>query len=148
MAGMRGLGRVFNVVPTASGVTIPLTRASAVSFVCVDAGSGDQVATITQVDSTGVLSEIALDCDIYPHVGPDVGGTWTAAAEQDDTFDMNGTSPGTATLDTLVFTITGSQLADGYNGVQVTVDAGTCVAIIHDLTVQRKPANLKSSIVA
>jgi hypothetical protein len=146
---MMGLGRVFNVVPTADTITIPLTRASAVSFVCVDAGSGDQVATITQVDSTSVLSEIALNCDIHPHVGPDVGGTWTAAVEQDDTFDMNDDSgPGSATNDTLVFTIGGDQLADGYDGVQVSVDAGTCVAITHDLTVQRAPANLASSIVA
>lgn len=145
---MMGLGRVFNVVPTATEVTIPLTRASAVSFVCVDAGSGDQVATITQVDSTAVLNEIALDCDIHPHVGPDVGGTWTAVAEQDDTFDMGASSTGSATNDTLVFTIGGDQLADGYDGVQVSMDAGTCVAIIHDLTVQRAPANLASSIVA
>jgi NADPH-dependent ferric siderophore reductase len=140
---MRGLGRVFNVIENADDVDIPLTSASAITYVCADAGSGDQVATITEVDSTGTESPQALDVDIYPHVGSDVGGTWTAAAEQDDTFDMGGSeNPGGTTLDTLVFTITGSQLSDGYDSVNVDVDAGTCVAILHDLTVQRAPANL------
>jgi hypothetical protein len=48
-----------------------------------------------------------------------------------------------------VFTVRASQLSDGYDQVQVTVDAsGTCTAIVHDLAVMRKPANLKSNIVA
>lgn len=142
---MLGLGRVLNVVAAASGVHIPLDGAAAVTYVCADAGSGDQVATIKESIDGG--SEQALDVDIHPYVGPDVGGTWTAAAEQDDTFDMNGTSPGSATNDTLVFTIHGSQLSDGFNCVEVAVDAGTCIAILHDLVVQRDPANLKSSVV-
>lgn len=141
---MKGLGRVFNTVAVADGVTIPLTRATAASFITyLDAGT--QVATITQVDSTGVLGEIALDCDVYPHKGPGVGGTWTAMAEQDDTLSLATD----ATNDCMVFTVGAEQLADGYDGVQVTVGGGAVVvAIIHDLMVQRKPANLQSSIVA
>lgn len=138
---MKGLGRVFNVVAAASGVGIPLRQGTAVSFVTfLDAGT--QVATITQRDSRGVLSEIALDCDVYPHKGPGVGGTWTAMAEQDDTLDLSTD----ATNDCMVFTVGANQLAAGYDSVEVTVGSGICVAVIHDLTIQRKPANLARSV--
>lgn len=138
-----GLGRVFNVVPAASGVTIPLTKAEAVSFVTYE-DDGSTIATITQVDSTAVLSEIALDVDNYPYKAPGIGGTWTAMAEQDDTLDLGDDT----TNDAMCFVVRGDQLTDGYDGVQVTVDGGICIAIIHDLKVQRKPSNLASNIVA
>lgn len=137
---MKGLGRVFNVVAAASGVHIPLKQGYAVSYVTfLDAGT--QTATIKQ--SKDGASEIALDCDVYPHKGPGVGGTWTAMAEQDDTLAL-GTD---ATNDCMVFTIHNTQLADDYNCVEVTVDGGICVAIVHDLSVQRKPSNLARNVV-
>lgn len=137
---MKGLGRVYNVVAAASGVHIPLTHATAVSFVTfLDAGT--QIATIKQ--SIDGASEQALDCDVYPHKGPGVGGTWTAMAEQDDTLDL-GTD---AVNDCMVFTVDAAQLADGFNCVEVTVSGGICVAIVHDLSQQRKPANLPRNVV-
>lgn len=138
-----GLGRVFNVIPAASGVTVPLTNASAVSFVTYE-DDGSTIATITEVDSTGTNSEQALDVDFEPHKGPGVGGTWTAMAEQDDTVDLGDDT----TNDAMVLTVHASQLSDGYDGVECTVDGGICIAIIHDLNVQRAAANLASSIVA
>lgn len=140
---MKGLGRVFNVVPAASGVSIPMKDCAAVSFVTFE-DDGSTIATITEVDSTGVNSEQALDCDVYPHKAPGVGGTWTAMAEQDDTLDLGGDT----TNDAMVFTVGANQLSDGYDAVQVTVDGGICIAILHDLNVQRKPANLATNIVA
>lgn len=153
-----GLGRVLNVVKTASGVDIPLTNASAVTFVFGDAGTGAAVATVTQTDSTGTNSEADLNVftvsgvvgsngESRAYVGPDVGGTWLengAAVFTDNTFDLSDET----TNDTGVFTVRAEQLSDGYDQVQVTVDTGTCTAIIHDLLVQRAPENLKSSIVA
>lgn len=138
---MYGLGRVFNVIHEASGVHIPLKQGTAVSFVTFVA-AGNQVATVKE--SINGASEQALDVDVYPHKGPGVGGTWTAMAEQDDTIDLGGD----ATNDCMVFTVRADQLSvnSGYNCVEVTVSTGTCVAIIHDLTVQRKPANLASSL--
>ena len=137
---MKGLGRVYNVVAAASGVHIPLTNATAVSFVTyLDAGT--QVATIKE--SVDGASEQALDCNVYPHKGPGVGCTWTAMAEQDDTLDL-GTD---ATNDCMVFTVDASQLSDGFNCVEVTVSGGICVAIVHDLVQQRKPANLPRNVV-
>ena len=136
-----GLGRLFNVVQNASGVGIPLTRASAVSFVTfIDNGS--TIASITETIS-GASSQV-LDVNMEPVKGPGVGGTWTAMAEQDDTLDLADDT----TNDAMCFTVHASQLSDTYNTVVCTVDGGVVTAIIHDLTVQRAPANLASNIVA
>lgn len=137
---MKGLGRVFNVVAAASGVHIPLKQGLAVSFVTYE-DDGTTIATIKE--SIDGASEQALDCDVYPHKAPGIGGTWTAMAEQDDTLDLGSD----ATNDMMVFTVGHEQLSDGYNCVEVTVDGGICVAIIHDLLVQRKPANLAKNVV-
>lgn len=145
-----GLGRVLNVVYSASGLDIPLTKAAAVSFVSfLDAGT--QALTFTQTDSTGVNSEI--DLDIFSqspdnlgsrvHAGPAVGGTWV---EKDDGSDTNTFTNADATNDTVVVTVRAEQLSDGYDRVQCTAATGTCVAILHDLAVSRKPGNLQSSL--
>ena len=136
---MLGLGRVFNVIPAASGVHIPLTHASAVSFVTFE-DDGSTIATIKE--SIAGASEQALDVNVHPYKGPGVGGTWTAMAEQDDTLDLGDDT----TNDAMVFTIHGSQLSDGFDSVEVTVDGGICIAILHDLNVQRAPENLASSV--
>lgn len=152
-----GLGRVLNVIKTASGLNVPLTKAAAVTFVFGDAGTGAAIATVTQTDSTGTNSEIDLNIftkqgtisasngESRAYVGPDVGGTWLedgAADFTDNTFDLSDET----TNDTGVFTVRAEQLSDGYDQVQVTVDTGLCFAIIHDLAVQRKPQNLQSSL--
>lgn len=151
-----GLGRVFNVIQTASAVPVALTRATSVSFVHAQPGTGTATLTFTQSDSTGVNSPIALvlgaaGTDARPanlnsryYVGPDIGGTWTAkAATSDSVFTLGG-----ATNDTGVITVRAEQLSDGYDEVIATASAGTCVAIIHDLVVQRRPSNLADSTVA
>lgn len=156
MASGDGLGRVFNVIHEASGLDVPLTRASAVSFVSFLA-AGTQTLTFTQTDSTGVNSEIDLniftDSDtslpdsgvsrIY--AGPGVGGGWVAKTTN-DTNAFNLTTD--ATNDTAVITVRAEQLSNGYDQVQCTAGTGTCVAIIHDLLIQRKPSNLTSSLTA
>lgn len=136
---MKGLGRVFNVIPAASGVHIPLKDADAISFVTYE-DDGTTIATIKS--SIDGASEAALDCNVYPHKAPGIGGTWTAMAEQDDTLALGSD----ATNDCMVFTIDNAQLPDGHNCVEVTVDGGICIAILHDLKVQRKPANLATNV--
>lgn len=138
---MKGLGRVFNVVPAASGIHIPLRgRGSAVSFVTFE-DDGTTIATIKE--SISGASEQALDCNVYPHKAPGVGGTWTAMAEQDDTLALGSDT----TNDCMVFTVDAAQLSDGFNCVEVTVDGGILIAIVHDLINPRKPANLKTNVV-
>lgn len=136
---MRGLGRVFNVIPAASGVHIPLKDADAISFVTYE-DDGSTIATIKE--SIDGASEQALDCDVYPFKAPGVGGTWTAMAEQDDTLDLGDDT----TNDCMVFTINNTQLSDGFNCVEVTVDGGILIAILHDLKVMRKPSNLATNV--
>lgn len=154
MATGDGLGRVLNVVYQASGLDIPLTRASAVTFSSfLDAGT--QALTFTQTDSTGVNSEIDLEIFTFGgvtapagpsriHAGPGVGGTWVLKAATADSVFTNAD----ATNDNVLITVRAEQLSDGYDQVQCTAATGTCVAILHDLRVQRKPANLRSSLVA
>lgn len=137
---MKGLGRVFNVVPAASGVHIPLTAGTAVSFVTYE-DDGSTIATIKE--SISGASEQALDCDVYPHKAPGIGGTWTAMAEQDDTLDLGDDT----TNDAMCFTVDAAQLSAGFNCVEVTVDGGICIAIVHDLVNQRRPSLLPSNVV-
>ena len=137
---MKGLGRVFNVIPAASGVHIPLTHATAVSFVTFE-DDGSTIATIKE--SIGGASEQALDCNVYPHKAPGVGGTWTAMAEQDDTLDLGDDT----TNDCMVFTVDAAQLSAGFDCVEVTVDGGILIAIVHDLLVQRAPSLLPRNVV-
>ena len=138
-----GLGAVFNVIAVADTVTVPLTRAAAVSFVTFE-DDGSTIATITELDSTAVNSAQALDVDNDPFKGPGVGGAWTAMAEQDATLDLADD----ATNDTMVFSVHGSQLSDGYDSVQVSVDGGVVMAILHGLYEQKDPPNLTSSLTA
>lgn len=147
-----GLGRVFNVVYSASTLDIPLTKAAAVTFVSfLDAGT--QALTFTQTDSTGVNSEIDLEIFDFGGVsapatpsriyaGPNAGGGWVEKAATADSVFTNAD----ATNDTVVITVRAEQLADGYDRVQCTAATGTCVAILHELAVQRKPSNLQSSV--
>jgi hypothetical protein len=118
--------------------------------------AGTQALTFTQTDSTGVNSEADLNLFTVSgtagangvsniHAGPAVGGTWTAKTSTDANVYDNTTD---ATNDTVVITVRGTQLSDGYDQVQCTAATGTCVAFIHDLVVQRKATNLKSSLVA
>ena len=137
------LGSEFNVLTAASGVSIPLTRASTVTF-CTFEAAGAVIATITEDDSTGTNSEQALDVTFNPHKAPAIGGTFTAMAEQDSTVDLGDD----ATNDMMVLTVRAEQLSDGYDSVQCTVDVGILTAIITDLAVKRTPANLASNIVA
>jgi len=144
MAISAGLGRVFNVIHQASGVNVPLTQGTAVSFVSfLDAGT--QALAITQTDSKGVLSEIDLNGDFYAYKGPGVGGTWSVLT---DTTTDNDVVNADATNDCVVITVKADLLTNGYDRVKCTAATGTCIAIIHDLLTQRKPSNLRSSLTA
>lgn len=142
-----GLGRVFNVIHEASGLTIPLTNYGAVSFVSfLDAGT--HTLAFEEEDSRAInsIQDLAVTSGFRGHIGPGVGGTWTALASGD--FTGNDVDGGTASNDCYVVTVRADQLSDGYDSVQCTASAGTCIAILHDPKVSRKPANLRSSLSA
>jgi hypothetical protein len=140
MAGKEGLGRVFNVVPAASGVHIPLTRAQAVSFVTYE---DDGSTILTLKESIDGASEANLAVMTRYHKGPGVGGTWTLVTQAAGaTYDLADDT----TNDATVVTVRGEQLSAGFNCVEATVDGGICVAIIHDLNEMRAPAKLPTSV--
>ena len=147
-----GLGRLFNVVHDADGVGIKLVDGTAVTFVSFLA-DGSQTIVLTQRDSSGVNSEIDLNVfGLDPenrgsrvYAGPATGGSWTEVTSSSSNNDVDGSD---STNDTLVVTVRAEQLADGYDTVEATSATGTVTAILHDLTVQRKPSNLRSVVVA
>jgi hypothetical protein len=135
-----GLGRVFNVVASASGVHIPLTDAKAISFVCyLDAGT----QSVTLKESIDGASEANLAVIDRLYKGPGIGGTWTLVTQAAAaTFDLTTD----ATNDCFVLTVGAEQLSAGFNCLELTQSSGTCVAIIHDLKVMRDPAALVTSV--
>lgn len=156
MASGDGIGRVLNVVYTATGVDIPLSKAGAVTFLSfLDAGT--HTLTFTQTDSTGVNSEIDLNLFTISgvdgsngvsriYVTPNAGGTWTEVTSSASSDNVADGADGTN--DCYAVTVRADQLSDGYDQVQCTASSGVVTAIVHDLDVQRTPANLQSSIVA
>jgi len=138
---MEGLGRVFNVVPAASGVHIPLKNARAVSFVTFE---DDGSTIITIKESVDGASEQNLAVIDLIHKAPGVGGTWTKVTQAAAaTYDLADDT----TNDATVITVNAESLSDGFNCVEATVDGGICIAVIHDLTPQRTPANLPRNVV-
>lgn len=137
---MEGLGRLFNVIHEASGVHIPLDNATGVTFFNFLA-AGTQSVTLKESVAGASEQNLAVIDKVYK--GPGVGGTWTkvtqaAAATYDNSTD--------ATNDCIAIYVGADQLSDGFDSVEMTSGTGTCIAVIHDLVVQRDPANLSSSI--
>ncbi len=142
MAGIEGLGRVFNIVPVAVGLWINYKDCSAVTFVCTSAGTGSawQVQE-AKTSAGGSAQDIgAVITRYYTTTDNDGSVAWTKVTQA--AADETGTIAA-ATIAALW--IPGSQLDDGFAYVAVTdanAQSGTVIAILHDLTVARTPANL------
>jgi hypothetical protein len=131
---MEGLGRVINVLNVADGVAINMRHAGAVTFVCqLDAGD---TFTLTESDAfAGSYSTLSTVTQYYttPKAGT---GAWTKVTQA---------AGAVVTADTVVaaFTVSAEELSDGKAFLKCTsTSTGTVVAILHDLKVQRTPANL------
>lgn len=140
--GMEGLGRLFNVVREANGVHIPLTNAAGVTFLCFEA-DGSQIVTLKESVDGQSEQDLAVIDKVYK--GPGIGGTWTKVTQAAAaTFDLADDT----TNDCIALYVGADQLSAGFNCVELTNDGGSGVtAIIHDLSVQRAPENLASSVV-
>lgn len=135
MAGMYGLGRVFNVIPIAAGNAFRLRGASAVTLVC----TGNDTFTVTASSTFG---------GSYSSPGNIITRKWTNTATNGTAAWVEGTQAAsnavTIASGTVVFSVLTSQLADPNDYVKVSVGAsGLVTAILHDLVVARKPANLE-----
>lgn len=146
MAGMQGLGRVFDLVHDASGNMINTDNASAVSFVVK--GSGAASLAIVAAKTFGGSTVTWTPANGFGQTGfwyqrtaanGTVGTTKQTAVWTTNSVALGGTSGYVS-----VITIYTSQFADGYKYIQATgTNTTTCIALLHDLTVSRDPVNLK-----
>ena len=135
MAGMYGLGRVFNVIPIAAGAAFKLRGASAVTFVC----TGNDTFTVTASGSFG--GSYTSPGNIITRKQTCTATNGTAAWVESTQAASNAV---TIASGAVVFSVLTSQLADPNDYVKVSVGAsGLVTAILHDLVVARKPSNLE-----
>ncbi|SRR5258706_7099671 len=145
MAGMEGLGRVYNTISVASGKPFNIDQCSAVSLLVTSTGAssiavvasktfGGSTTTFTPANGFGQATRW------YQSTATDGTAGWTkqAAVWTTNSLALAGTTGYMSVVD-----IFGSQIADGYKYLTVTVTNGSLVVITHDLTVGRTPANLK-----
>lgn len=139
MAGMEGLGRDFNVVPIASGVAISMRDCSAVTFIC----TGQTTFTLTVSGTFGgsYVSPGNIISRVYWSTATNGTAAWNKlvlAAAADNV--VPGTTAGLTTANMTAIWVSGSMLADPKCYIKCT--GALTMAIVHDLTVKRGPANL------
>ena len=150
MAGMRALGRVYDVLSAPSGLDI-----------CMKDASGIGLMTVNGTTTAAILTVVAK---------PSFGGSatnWTTANGFGQTpisytrlantanWVKQSTSGWSSNVFTVPITTTGaacyidiltSQFADTFDYINVTVSGTGCtlpVAVLYDLTVQRQPTALR-----
>lgn len=144
MAGMNGLGRVFDVVYAASGVAISIENASAVTFVVPSTGASSIAVVGSKTFAGASLNWTTANGFGQP-------ATWYQATAQDGSVHWTSNASVWSTNTLPLAATTGyvscvsfltSQFALGYAYIKATATNGSVVAFVHDLTIQRKPANL------
>lgn len=131
---MEALGRVFNVIPVAAGRGISLKDGQAVTFVC----TGNDTFTVTSADSFAGSygSPGNIITRKYTNSATNGSAAWVAATQA-------AGDAVTIASGAVAFEVAGSSLPDGDVYVKCGVGAsGLVTAIVHDLVVQRNPANL------
>ncbi|HUM06408.1 MAG TPA: hypothetical protein VLT90_13165 [Terriglobales bacterium] len=134
MAGMEGLGRLFNVVPIAAGRGLNLQHASAITFICT--GNDTFTVTVAQGFAGSYATPGNIITNTYTNTATNGSAAWvkTTQAASNAVVIASGS---------VAFTIRGESLPDTKNYVKVSVGAsGLVMAILHDLEIQRTPANL------
>lgn len=138
---MDGLGRVFNVTPTGDAAWVSFKDCSAVSFVCV--GANSEAFTLSEAKSgAGGSSQVLGTISYYYENTAAVGATaWIKNSSPTSTSVITTTTA----KPVFVLTVHESELDDGFNYVSMaSASSGTVVVFLHDLKVQRKPANLRA----
>ena len=144
MAGMEGLGRLFNVVPiVTAGPAINLSGASAVTFVITGSTAVPTLTVSTSFGGSYISTGFAPITRVYWSTSTTGTVAWAKATiTAANTFTL-GTTTGLTTATAAIFTVFGSQMLAGYNYIKCTVTgSGIGAAILTDLTVGRAPANL------
>lgn len=131
---MEGLGRIFNVIPTADAVEVNLRDYSGVTFICV----GADTYTIREAqDAAGTgIQDLLAWRRWYTNSGA-VGAT--AWVEQND--DTPAAAQAIA-ANAAVY-VDSSWLSDGFDYVTcISTASGLVTAILHEPKIQRAPSLL------
>lgn len=145
MAGMQGLGRVFDVVHDASGNMFTLKNASAVSFIVKSSGAASLAVVGAKVfggSTTNWTTANGFGQTGFWYQNINVNGT-TGWTKQNSVWTTNSIALAGTTGYTSVLTVYTSQFADQFDYIQATgTNTSTVIAVLHDLVVARDPANL------
>lgn len=138
-----GLGRVFDVVHDGSGNMISLKNAAAISFVSKSSGSNTLTLVAAKVfggSTTTWTTANGFGQTAFYHENTSAVGTaaWTKVTSSWSSNVLTLGSSGKVD----VVTVFATQFADGFDYIQATTAAGTCIAYVHDLAIARTPANL------
>lgn len=137
---MEALGRLFNVLAVADDAYVPMKDASAVTFV-THLAAGDTY-TLTEATTAAGGSAQVLTTITRFHRQATVGAAWERVTQA-----AASTMVLSASYDVGVLTIDATELSDGYKYLKLaSTSTGTVVAILHDLLVQRAPANLPALV--
>ena len=138
MAGMEGLGSRFNVIPIAAGQGFNISACSGVAFLC----TGNDTFTLTLATSfaSGYSQPSGWNPITHYYQSTNTSGTavWTKVTQSASNAVVQSSDYVT------VVTLLGTMVPDTYNYVKCTATNadGVLVALLHDLAVQRAPANL------
>ena len=144
MAGMKGLGRVLNVIPIAAGQGMKFRGASAITFVC----TGNDTFTLTIASSFGgsysAPPTTALGGGMIHDYDTCTATNGTAAWVGTSLAYGSYVNAVTIASGTVAFSVYTSQFTDPNSYIKCSAGAsGLVTAIHHDLVVQRAPANLE-----
>ena len=152
MAGMRALGRVYDVVTgDAAGNTLKVSmkNCSGVGILAVCGDTESSTLTIKAAEAYGdtyYAAGVTTFPSVYYSRDTSVGtGAWTLASSGFSTVASTGvvTCAGATATYSYYTDFLCSYLADQYDYLEVIASAGFQVTLImYDLTVQRTPANL------
>jgi hypothetical protein len=148
---MRALGRVYDVCSAPSGVDICLKDVSGIGFLAVNGTTTAAILTVVAKPSFGGSAANFTTANGFGQ--PNTAFTRTALTAA--WVSQNIVSSWSSNVLTNPITTTGaafyvdflvSELADTYDYLNVTVSGSGCTlpaAFLYDLTVARKPANLR-----
>jgi hypothetical protein len=128
------IGRAFNVVPIAAGAALSMRDCSGITFVC----TGNDTFTITTSATFGGTYATPGNIIVNKLTNTSTTGTaaWVAATQ-------TASNAVTISSGTVAFYIPGTSLADPLAYIKCTQSsAGLVTAILGDLLVQRRAANL------
>ena len=131
---IEGLGRVINCVPIAAGAGLSMKDCQGITFIC----TGADTFTITSASTFGGTYATPGNIITRKQTNTSTSGTakWVEATQ-------SASNAVTIASGAVAFYVDANDLPSGNTYVKVSVAAsGLVTAILHDLQVQRDPANL------